>query len=154
MDAMAYMFSVAREDSSNVLEFKPECIMEEDLMSLSSKFPLIPGSQRSITFCTTTLSQKVRNEPFHANFVVILNWGKHGANYCVCLWLRCQIIAKTFDVWNIETLWCPRKRTISFWPNFPCFCGFCLYICQICGEKKKQTNKNTTQAARSSIFKL
>ena len=73
MDAMAYMFSVAREDSSNVLEFKPECIMEEDLMSLSSKFPLIPGSQRSITFCTTTLSQKVRNEPFHANFVVILN---------------------------------------------------------------------------------
>lgn len=59
MDALEYMFSVAREDSSNVLEFKPECIMREDLMSLSSKFPLIPGSQRSITFCTTPLSQKV-----------------------------------------------------------------------------------------------
>ena len=61
MDAMAYMFSVARENSSSVLEFKPECIMGEDLMSLSSKFPLIPGSQRSIAFCTTMLSQKVRN---------------------------------------------------------------------------------------------
>lgn len=61
MDAMAYMFSVAREDSSNVLEFKPECSIQEDLMSLSSKFPLIPGSQRSITFCTTTLSQQVSN---------------------------------------------------------------------------------------------
>ena len=60
MDAMAYLFSVARANSSNVLEFKPECIMQEDLMSLSSKFPLIPGSQRSITFCTTCLSQKVR----------------------------------------------------------------------------------------------
>ena len=56
---MAFMFSIARENSSNVLEFNPECIMREDLMSLSSKFPLIPGSQRSITFCTTCLSQKV-----------------------------------------------------------------------------------------------
>lgn len=79
MDAMAYMFSVARANSSNVLEFNPECIMQEDLMSLSSKFPLIPGSQRSITFCTTCLSQKVRylwgkiqmSSEFLASFVFI-----------------------------------------------------------------------------------
>ncbi|XP_020602170.1 fibrous sheath-interacting protein 2-like [Orbicella faveolata] len=68
MDAMAYMFSVARANSSNVLEFNPECIMQEDLMSLSSKFPLIPGSQRSITFCTTCLSQKLREMPTDADF--------------------------------------------------------------------------------------
>lgn len=70
MDALAYMFSIARKDSSNELEFKPEWIMQEDLMSLSSKFPLIPGSQRSITFCTTPLSQKVSNE-----LAAILNRG-------------------------------------------------------------------------------
>ncbi|XP_078364195.1 uncharacterized protein LOC144648540 [Oculina patagonica] len=68
MDAMAFMFSVARENSSNVLEFDPECIMQEDLMSLSSKFPLIPGSQRSITFCTTSISQKLREIPADADF--------------------------------------------------------------------------------------
>ena len=59
MDAMAYVFSLARANSSNVLEFNPGYIMREHLMSLSSKFPLIPGSQRSITLCTTCLSEKV-----------------------------------------------------------------------------------------------
>lgn len=59
MDAMACVFSLARSNSSNVLEFNPDYIMREDLMSLSSKFPLIPGSQRSITLCTTCLSEKV-----------------------------------------------------------------------------------------------
>ncbi|XP_068723321.1 microtubule-associated protein futsch-like [Montipora capricornis] len=68
MDAMEYIFSLAREDSSNVLEFHAECIMEEDLMSLSSKFPLIPGSQRSITFCTTPVSHMLQKMPSDADF--------------------------------------------------------------------------------------
>lgn len=59
MDALEYVFSAASGDSSKVLEFKPKCVMREDLMSLSRKFPLIPGSERSIKFCTTKLSQKV-----------------------------------------------------------------------------------------------
>ena len=59
MNVPSFWVSLAGEDSSTVLEFRPECIMEEDLDSLSSKFPLIPGSQGSITFCTTRLSEKV-----------------------------------------------------------------------------------------------
>ena len=62
MDAMEHIFSLAREDSSKLLEVHLECIMKENLMSLSNKFPLIPGSQRSISFCTTRLSHEVSVE--------------------------------------------------------------------------------------------
>ncbi|XP_027044717.1 fibrous sheath-interacting protein 2-like [Pocillopora damicornis] len=68
MDALEYVFSAASGDRSNVLEFKPKCVMREDLMSLSRKFPLIPGSERSIKFCTTKLSQKLRETPADADF--------------------------------------------------------------------------------------
>ena len=57
MDAATFL--AANQNSSSVVQFRPSWIMEEGLLSLSSKFPLLPGSQGSVVFCTTPLSEKV-----------------------------------------------------------------------------------------------
>lgn len=62
MDAMEHIFSLAREDCTKLLEIHLESIMKESLKSLSNKFPSIPGSQQSISLCTTRLSHAVSVE--------------------------------------------------------------------------------------------
>lgn len=64
MDVAAKLYKEAsqvKNSEVNKLHIRPSWILQESLWSLSSKFPLIPGSEKSLDFCTTLLGHKVRS---------------------------------------------------------------------------------------------
>ena len=88
MDAAARLFEVVEE--GNVVQVQPSWVFEESLESLGTKFPLIPGSQGSIVFCTTTLSSKVRWLQFEIRLVTCISC-------CFPVFLRHSVLSFYFS---------------------------------------------------------
>lgn len=62
METAAKIFEEGKKANKDVVQVNPAWVLEESLQSLSSKFPILPRSQGSLTFCTTPLSSKVRKK--------------------------------------------------------------------------------------------
>ncbi|XP_032237877.2 uncharacterized protein LOC116618397 [Nematostella vectensis] len=66
MDTTAKLLEKGQNSSKIII--RPSWILEESLLSLSSKFPLIPGSEGAVVFCTTPLSHKLQQRSEDADF--------------------------------------------------------------------------------------